>query len=745
MRAPRNCLAGLLLSTCALALPAWAQPADDTIMLDEIVLTANRGERPVSAIPGAVQVIDDAAIADQLERGNSATALLTRLVPGFSFGNQTLSGASETFRGRGLLVLVDGVPRNTPLRDVSRSLSLIDLNAIERVEVIGGASSLYGAGGTGGVVNFITKSGALANGKARVTVDMRARAFTADVGSSIAPGLSVGVTQKLGAFDYDFTLTHDRSRETFDGKGRLLPSDPMLGQGGGDFITSTTGTLRLGYDIDDARRLEFSVEKIKLDQKPRYFSDYSASPVAPDPDAPYSGDPITEDSHYLALRYTDDAFALGKLAVTLSRNDQMKRFAFSVFDPFVNTLVYYSGDPLNPTADYNQSQVDSVRDTLNVTIDSPITLFGREAGLSWGFEVGNDDTEQTARDGRAISTPLKNRSQALYAQLTLPVDDRLTLSGGLRYDRFDLEVGNFTRPRAYYYFTAYRIGLDLAPVAVTGGDFSFDQVTGNLGFTYDLAEATQVFGGWSQGYSLTDIGSFTRRAGMNSRAEICTAYGNDNPMIGAAYGCTTPGTYALSYADIAPRPQVVNTWEIGLRHDNGSWNGQISAYYSTSDEGVSFDPVTNRVSQQREEIWGIDAQGAYSLSAATVIDGQIGWREGRYDTNGDGRVDAWLGNNRIGSPLKVMAGVTHEFAGGWRARGEVVHLAGRDRAVGQVELDSVTLVNVSASRALGQGVLSVAVENLFDADYMNPTATATRNAETAGWGRTVTVGYRVSF
>lgn len=55
----------------------------------------------------------------------------------------------------------------------------------------------------------------------------------------------------------------------------------------------------------------------------------------------------------------------------------------------------------------------------------------------------------------------------------------------------------------------------------------------------------------------------------------------------------------LSCADIAPKPQVVDSYELGLRHNNGNWNGRASAYYSTSDDGISIDPITNRVSRKR--------------------------------------------------------------------------------------------------------------------------------------------------
>lgn len=740
--AGRGALGALLLGTAlvsGLSAPVMAQEGDEPVMLGTIIITATRSERPVSAVPGAVQVIEEEAIADQLAQSNDATALLARLVPGFTFSNQTLSGASESFRGRGVLIMVDGVPRNTPLRDASRTLSLIDLANVERVEVIGGASSLYGAGGTGGVVNFITKSGADADGKAKITMDTRLRAFTADVGDSIAPELSLGVTQKLGAFDYALGLSLKKTRITFDGAGNELSSDPMLGQGGGDRTDTLNGALRLGYDIGDGKRVELSFEHVDLEQNPDYFTNYQTDPVSPNTSAPYYGLPVTEKSTYGTLRYTDENFALGKLSVSLSRNDVNKRFSFNIYDRLVNSIVYYSGDPANPTADFNQSELESLRDTLTVGIDSPLTLFGREAALSWGIETGRDETRQTGIDGNAIATPLINRWKSAYAQLTLPVNEALTLSGGLRYDHFDLSVGGFTRPTAYY------IGYVLPAITVTGGEFTFEEVTGNLGFTYNLAAGTQVFGGWSQGYSLTDIGSFTRRAGLNSRAEACAAYGTNVPVVAFLYGCTLPGSGTLSYAEIGPKPQVVDTWEIGMRHDSTDWSGQISAFYSTSDEGVNFDPTTNRVRQAREEIWGIEAQGVYALSDSTVLDGMVAFREGRVDNNGDGTVDGWMGNNRIASPWRARLGVSHEFANGIMLRGEAVHLSGRDKVATEVELDGVTLINTSLAAPVGPGMMSLSIENLFDKDYVNPTATATRNTHAAGWGRTVTLGYNLTF
>lgn len=44
-----------------------------------------------------------------------------------------------------------------------------------------------------------------------------------------------------------------------------------------------------------------------------------------------------------------------------------------------------------------------------------------------------------------------------------------------------------------------------------------------------------------------------------------------------------------------------------------------------------------------------------------------------------------------------------------------------------------------------EGEAYVAVNNLFDRAYQNPTATSVRNLPNYSWGRTVTVGFRKTF
>ena len=77
--------------------------------------------------------------------------------PGISLIRDGIWGTEISIRGlnrENIITLIDG-NRITTSTDVAARLSMIDLNDIERVEVIKGASSsIYGSGATGGIANI---------------------------------------------------------------------------------------------------------------------------------------------------------------------------------------------------------------------------------------------------------------------------------------------------------------------------------------------------------------------------------------------------------------------------------------------------------------------------------------------------------------------------------------------------------------------------------------------------------------
>jgi iron complex outermembrane receptor protein len=736
-------LAALVVGSTAIAQTA-PRPAGASavIELDTITVTAARAERSLAETPQSVQVLERAQIEEQLKFSGNAAAALGKLVPGYATPTRTVSSASENYRGRDLLVLLDGVPLNTPLRDVSRILSLIDLNSVERIEVVAGGSSLYGAGATGGTVNFITKKAT--DGKPTVTVNTALRAFTQNIGRSLAPETSITVSGKVpNGFDYLVSGSARGAGRTYDGAGRELPSDGLLGQGGGDRYKAGNLLAKLGYDFDASKRIELNGTIITFDQAPKFLTNYSPPFARPDRTTLYPGQNVIEDTKTISLRYTDKDFALGSLSVLGFYNDIKKRFNYSAFSFPFNSQVYYSFNPNAPTSPDNQTTLYSQRGGVNVTIDTALDRLLPGAKLTWGGDLIRERTNQTLTSGQEVFTPLEQTTAAGFGQLQIPVGERIVLRGGLRYEHFALSVSDYVRPAAYAAVAANnRLGFTpfvLPALNVTGGDFTYSALTANLGATIKLSDSSEIFGGFSQGFALPDVGAFTRRAGV-STAFACPV---------ATPNCLPANRRSISYASIAPEAQIVNNYELGVRGGFGPFKGSLTGYVSTSDEGVTFDSVTNTLSQQKERIWGVEATGDYALTEQLTIGSVVSWREGRYDTNGDGRLDSHLPNNRIGSPWRGMLYGSYRFVNGVQLRVEGEGFSERDVAIDlrgtRFKLKGAATMNVALSAPVLSGEAYVAVNNLFDRAYQNPTATSVRNLDNYAWGRTVTVGFKKTF
>ncbi|RIJ45233.1 TonB-dependent receptor, partial [Maribellus luteus] len=133
---------------------------DEFSKLDEIVVSASRNSEYISEIPASVTVINVKQIGDFTKSTSNINEILQFSVPGLALGSGTFSNWGQTMRGRSLLVMVDGIPQSTPLRNGSLGIKSVNPNDISRVEVIKGATSIFGNGGDGGFINYITKNGA---------------------------------------------------------------------------------------------------------------------------------------------------------------------------------------------------------------------------------------------------------------------------------------------------------------------------------------------------------------------------------------------------------------------------------------------------------------------------------------------------------------------------------------------------------------------------------------------------------
>lgn len=136
------------------------QQQDSTHHLQELVVTGQYEPQSLKNSVYNVRVIDAKRI-----RLRSATELKTLLATelGLRFSNDPATGISDLqlmgMDGAGLKVMLDGVPMMD--RGTSKeSLGQIDVNTIERIEIVEGPMSVvYGSDAMAGVINVITKKG----------------------------------------------------------------------------------------------------------------------------------------------------------------------------------------------------------------------------------------------------------------------------------------------------------------------------------------------------------------------------------------------------------------------------------------------------------------------------------------------------------------------------------------------------------------------------------------------------------
>lgn len=129
------------------------------ISLGEIEVTSLRVNRRMKEVPMPMSVV---GTGNFLKLSAQTLSHVLSAEPGISLGSDGPWATSINIRGfseNRLVILIDGYRVETAT-DLTASFSMIDVNDIERVEVIKGAqSSLYGSGAMGGIVNIITKSG----------------------------------------------------------------------------------------------------------------------------------------------------------------------------------------------------------------------------------------------------------------------------------------------------------------------------------------------------------------------------------------------------------------------------------------------------------------------------------------------------------------------------------------------------------------------------------------------------------
>lgn len=166
---------------------------DTIVKLEDVVVNSLKVEKKLVDVPISIAVVNSLKFE---ERPAFTVADGLSGEPGIFMGGDGVWAKNINVRGLTedrLVTMIDG-NRIETATDLTASLSMIDANDIERVEVIKGAQSvLYGSGAMGGIVNVITKDGYFSD---RLYVNGCAMVGLASVNASNADYINVNVGDK---------------------------------------------------------------------------------------------------------------------------------------------------------------------------------------------------------------------------------------------------------------------------------------------------------------------------------------------------------------------------------------------------------------------------------------------------------------------------------------------------------------------------------------------------------------------
>ena len=709
----RPVLAAAIASALACTLPAAAHaqgPVDETVAtdLDRVVVSASTSRIPDSdaALPNTITIIDQEQLREQLAMTRDLSQVLANLIPAFAPSRQKMSSFGESLRGRQPLYMVDGVPQSTPLRDGSRDAHTIDPAMIERIEVIHGANALQGLGASGGIINIIPKRAPRRDGETfhEVTLGASTALPREDDSAGYRGAYLFGTRQ--GAFDLVGGVSYAEEGLYYDGEGDAIAVDPVQG----DLMDAHSHDLfaKAGWTLDDQRRLQLTANRFQLTGEGHYAvvpGDYQAGiPATAVPgDQPLA--PPRNDSTSISLDYTDHDMAGGTFQAQVFWTDFAARYGSFAYEDFFNTG--------STETWYDQTQINAEKEGGKFTWTRGY-LFDLPLRVSLGLDLIRDTTDQryvAADIGYVPPTTYQAISPLVQAQYELgPV----MLSGGLRYERAELEVDDFV--------TIPRMGSQ----HVEGGNPSFSEVLPNFGAVWEVTRDLKLYASYAEGYSVADIGRVLR-------------------------GIDEPNQSVEQLVDLTP--VIADNREVGLDYDDGRWLVHLAAYWSDSEFGsrLAFDAATQSYLVKREatEIEGIEGNVALQLTGDARLGVAWATADGRYDSDQDNRLDSDLPGVNI-SPDRVTAFWEQEWSQGLATRLQASHARDREfEANGAPSggFEGFTTVDLLANVDLPVGALALGIENVFDRQYITyfSQTTPANDDYVAGRGRVFSASWTHRF
>lgn len=491
----RPVVAILLVGLLGTPILAEEEAGDD---LETITVVATRTERSLDEVAATVSVKTAEEIESELARD---IADVVRFEPGV-----TVSGTGSRFgltgfkiRGIGgnrVLTLIDGVrvPDEFSFGPfLSARRDFVDVDSLERLEIARGPiSSLYGSDALGGVVAFTTK------GPRERLAEGRSFAATLKGGHSAADSSSLGTVTlagKAGSLSGMLLYTRRMGSETDNG-GTVAGTGTMRERPDPQDIDLANLTAKVLFSPTDAHEFTLGLDSYANETATRVLSDFGLSVFGTTVDSRDADD--TRDRDRWSLNYRFDG-------------------GFPLADRIEATIYRQTSDTSQTTREQRTSRTSAKQSRLRESMyeqqvaggwaqfnrrfsmgeASHVVTYGVDYSVTESASVRDGGTFDSTGTPLREFSPLPTRDFPLteVTQLAVFVQDeitllggRLTLSPGVRFDRFDADA------------VADDIYLAGNPGSPTPEDYDDSQATAKVGVLYAFTDTVSAYARFSQGF-----------------------------------------------------------------------------------------------------------------------------------------------------------------------------------------------------------------------------------------------------
>jgi iron complex outermembrane receptor protein len=624
-------------------------------------------------------------------------------------------------------------------RGLSRQFDSIDPFNIERIEILSGATALYGGGSTGGIVNIITKKGEI--GDARFSTEMGISSGFNDsedrkfhIGQSVSGG-GDNVQSRLAIAMQD-------NGAMFDGDGNQILTDITQTDLQYNRSVDIMGNTRLRINNDQTLSLTAQLYNSRyMGNKGLWLGPNLSQRTNPEIRSGFTSDRSPETDRYLLnVSYQNLNFLSHTAYLQVST-----RHEASSFHPYPYPSINKTTGQLNPAFSYYGASEQSTDQHL---IKALLVKDLGDLKLSYGIDLDREDfsASQMAFDNALaygsggltfeedFTVPrypdYRVDGIAVFLQAEWQATDNLQLNAGVRQRYSTLKMNDFVPTTQQI---AVERGLVTDADAIPGGENNYDVTLVNAGAIYNLTDDQQIWTNVSQGFEIPDPGKVAGRGTY------------------AIQG----GRYVLTnYLDIdnnAVPGLKTNQVELGWRTYRNRWDAQVATYYTWSDkEAKANSNLQIEIRDVKTRDYGVEGSAAYRATDQISLGGTGHYiRSEVQDANGK-----WEKNVVTYTSLPKATVFTQWQNNLSKVRLQASHSFDIEDNKDQ-KVDGVTLLDLQAERQLPAGQLNFAVSNLLDKHYQTVWGQraqlfygarfAYEPYDFKGQGRTYTLTYSVDY